>query len=138
MTNLLISARNPLLLGILIISLGVTFSFSAGCKPIAGNPGKDGKEQAISLVQGFELLSQPPETIKGRIERIIELSRKAGMKEEVVGWSAYQLDDNRYYVFFSLRENDKWIGFEWFVNLNNGWVNPTNQYAAWLMIDKQW
>ena len=62
-------------IGFFIVTNSIAIS---GCKPIAGDQRKDGKESAISLVQSYQLPGLPSETIKARIERIIDLSRKAG------------------------------------------------------------
>ncbi|MDO8671419.1 MAG: hypothetical protein Q7O66_08315 [Dehalococcoidia bacterium] len=125
------------------ILFGIAFlllnSTSSGSRSAAAYDGKMGEGGAISHVQNLRLGFKPEDTIKYRIDSVLGRSREAGLKEDIVGWSAYKLDDNRYLVFFSVREeNNKWIGFEWFVNLRNGWVDPTNQYASWVMTDKRW
>ncbi|MBI2863363.1 MAG: hypothetical protein HYX94_02220 [Chloroflexi bacterium] len=114
-------------------------STASGFRSADAYDGKMGEGGAISHVQSFQLGFRPDDTIKYRIDSVIDRSKEAGLKEDVVGWSAHKIDDYRYLVFFSLREeNSTWIGFEWFVNLRNGWVNPTNQYAGWVMMDKRW
>ncbi len=113
-------------------------STASGCRSAAAYDGKMGEGGAIRHVQNLQLGLRPEDTIKYRIDSVIDRSKAAGLKEDVVGWSAHKIDDNRYLVFFSLREESTWIGFEWFVNLRNGWVNPTNQYASWVMMDKRW
>ena len=120
------------------MSLILFFSTSSGCRSAAAYDGKVGEGGAINLVQDLQMGFRKEDTIRQRIEIVVDRSRQAGLQEEVVGWSASKIDDYRYLVFFSLRENGRWIGFEWFVNLGNGWVQPTNQYASWVMMDKRW
>lgn len=114
------------------------YSTASGCRSAQAYDGKVGEAGAIVHVQNLQLGFEKEDTVKNRIDLVVERSGQAGLQEEVVGWSARKIDDYRYLVFFSLVENGKWIGFEWFVNLRNGWVNPTNQYASWVMLDKRW
>lgn len=124
------------LFGAIILVLVVLVLRSGGLSPVAGAPELPDDQAAIQLVRTFEPVPGRPQTIDDRIALVIENSRRAGQTQEVVGWSAKALGDRRYLVHFALRENGVWIGAEWFVNLKNGWINPTNQYASWLMFEK--
>jgi hypothetical protein len=126
------------LFGAVILVLVITVLRGGGLQPVLAQPEPSDDDQAIQLVRRFEPVPGNPETIDARILRVIDNSRRAGMSEEVVGWTTQPLGDRRYYVHFALRENGVWIGAEWFVNMQNGWVNPTNQYASWLMFDRNW
>jgi hypothetical protein len=122
--------------GAIILVLVVLVLRSGGLSPVAGAPELPDDQAAIQLVRKFEPVPGRPQTIDERIALVIENSRRAGQTQEIVGWSAKDLGDRRYLVHFALRENGVWIGAEWFVNLKNGWINPTNQYASWLMFEK--
>lgn len=121
--------------GAVILALVILVLRGGGLSPVAAEPPVPDDQAAIELVKTFEPVPGVEQTISDRIATVIENSRRAGMTEDELGWSAHGLGDRRYYVFFALRENGVFIGAEWFVNLSNGWVNPTNQYAAWLMFD---
>lgn len=104
--------------------------------PVAGSTDLPDDQLAIQLVRRYEPVPGRPQTLEDRIQTVIANSRRAGQSQEVIGWSAQALGDRRYLVHFALRENGVWIGAEWFVNLKNGWVTPTNQYASWLMFER--
>jgi hypothetical protein len=124
------------ILGVVILALVVVVLRGGGLAPLSAEPELPDDQSAIELVRTFEPVPGRPQTIDDRINTVIENSRRAGQIQEVVGWTSKDLGDRRYLVHFALRENGVWIGAEWFVNLKNGWVNPTNQYASWLMFDR--
>ncbi|MFN8535630.1 MAG: hypothetical protein U0556_18995 [Dehalococcoidia bacterium] len=124
------------ILGAVVLALVVLVLRSGGLAPVSSEPALPDDQAAILLVRSFEPVPGRPQSIDDRISTVIENSRLAGQAQEVVGWSAKDLGDRRYLVHFALRENGVWIGAEWFVNLKNGWINPTNQYASWLMFER--
>jgi hypothetical protein len=123
-------------LGAAILVLVVLLLRGGGLTPVAGSTDLPDDQAAIQLVRRYEPVPGRPQTIEDRIQTVITNSRRAGQSQEIVGWSAQDLGDRRYLVHFALRENGAWIGAEWFVNLKNGWVTPTNQYASWLMFER--